>query len=526
LAAHHQTLELKGVELAQLHQRFIDIARHYGGKTAIIDKATSAEYKYSKLLIASLILTGFLRKYNSKYIGIMLPTTAGCALSIIGTLMAGKIPVMINYSTGAIENCLYAREKCRFKTIITSLKLIDKLNLRPIDHMVMIEDILKQVNILHKLKAALISKLPLPILKRMVSNGPDTATSVILFTSGSEKEPKAVQLSHKNIAHNVDNVQLLVKLTAEDVFLSELPFFHVFGLTVDLWIPLLIGCSLVTYPNPLDYKEICGLVKQYNITIMAATPTFFYGYLQRSDPGDFSSVRFAFAGADKLPEKVYEGYIKRHNIQLFEAYGTTETSPAISANTPTHFKLGSIGKPLPNVQVKIVDIETGKKLSANQEGKILVKGDNVMTGYLDDYEETLLRIREGWYDTGDIGIIDDDGYLWHRGRLKRFVKVGGEMVSLPKVEDILSHLLPEDVICCVVDVPNMAKGADVVAAVANGNFDRHKVLRELKKQLPSIAIPKEFYVIENIPMMGSGKVNFREVEKICRDMAQGKKKDA
>ncbi len=509
--------------MAQLHQRFIHVAKQFGKKTAVIDKATGKDYTYDRMLIASLILSDKLSSYKSKYLGIMLPTTAGCMLSIMGTLMANKIPVMINYATGAIENCLYAREKCRFKTIITSRKLLEKLSIRPIDHMIMIEDILVQVKIWNKLKAAVQSKLPYPLLKRTVSDGPDSEISVILFTSGSEKEPKAVQLSHKNINHNVDNIQQLVKITENDVFLSELPLFHIFGLTIDLWLPILIGCSMVTYPNPLDYKEICNIVKEYKVTLMAATPSFYYGYLQRSDPGDFSSIRFAFSGADKFPNKVFDGFVKKHGIKVFEGYGATETSPVISVNTAEFHKMGSTGKVIPNVHVKIVDVDSGKDVGLNQEGKVLVKGDNVMVGYLGDLEETSLRIRDGWYDTGDIGLLDEDGFLWHRGRLKRFVKVGGEMVSLVKVEDILSRLLPEEVICCVVDVPNVTKGADVVAAVANGNFDMHKVLKELKKELPSIAIPKQFYVIENIPMMASGKVNFREVEKMCRDRANGEK---
>ncbi len=503
--------------MAQLHQRFIQIAKKYSGKNAVSDKATGRDYNYNRLLIASLILTDKLNAYNSKYLGIMLPTSAGCMLSILATLMAGKIPVMINYATGAIENCIYAREKCNFKTIITSRKLLEKLNIHQIEHMVMIEDILLEVKIWHKLKAALMSKLPYSLLSKLVSDGPDNETSVILFTSGSEKEPKAVQLSHKNINHNVDNVQQLVNITPDDVFLSELPLFHVFGLTIDFWLPILIGCSMVTYPNPLDYKEICNFVREYKVTLMAATPSFYYGYLLRSDPGDFSSVRFAFAGADKLPQKVYDGFLKKHGVKVYEGYGATETSPVISVNTQENHKLNSIGKLIPNVKVKIVDVETGKELGPNKEGKVLVKGDNVMTGYLGDLEETLLRIRDGWYDTGDIGLIDDDGFLWHKGRLKRFVKVGGEMVSLVKVEDVLSRLLPEDVICCVVDVPNVSKGADVVAAVATGDFDMQKIMKELKKELPAIAVPKQFVVIENIPMMASGKVNFREVEIICRE---------
>ena len=505
--------------MLQLHQRFIQVAKERPNHMAVYDKATNKDYTYGRMLIASLILKEHIGKIKGKYVGILLPTSMGCMLGIIGTLMNGKIPVMINYSTGAIENCRYAREKCNFKTIITSKKLLEKLNLQAIDHMLFVEDILAEVTIVAKLKAALTSKLPFSILKGMVHSGPVSEVSVILFTSGSEKEPKAVQLTHKNILHNVDAVPQLVHLDHNDRFMAMLPLFHVFGLTTNFWLPLMLGSTIVTYPNPLEYKTISELVREYKITFMTATPTFFYGYLQKSEPGDFSSIRFAIAGADKLPDKVYQGYLKKHGLTIYEGYGATETSPVISSTYPGVHKLGSVGPALPGVQVRIVDIHTDKILGPNEEGKILVKGDMVMEGYLNDYEETSLRIRNGWYDTGDIGVIDNDGYIWHRGRLKRFVKVGGEMVSLVKVEDVLSHLLPEDVICCVVDVPNPTKGADVVAAVANGNFDMHAVLKQLKKELPSIAVPRQFYVIDDIPMMASGKVNFRAVEKICRDLS-------
>ena len=503
--------------MLQLHQRFIKTAQSYTNKIAVYDKATNQDYAYSKTLIASLILKEHIAKIKGKYIGIMLPTSMGCMLAVIGTLMSGKIPVMINYSIGALDNCRYARDKCGFKTIITSSKLLDKLGLKAIDHMIMVEDILASVSTLSKVKAAFLSKLPFPLLKRMVHGGPLEEISVILFTSGSEKEPKAVQLSHRNILHNVDAVPKMVTLDHTDTFMSVLPLFHVFGLTTNFWLPILIGASIVAYPNPLDFKIVASLVREYKATFMTATPSFFYGYLQKSKAGDFSSIRFAIAGADKLPNKIYEGFLQKHKIKVFEGYGTTETSPVISTNYPGQHKLGSIGKPIPGVWVRILDIHTDKILSSNQEGKIMVKGDLVMEGYLGDLEETSLRIRNGWYDTGDIGLIDDDGYLWHKGRLKRFVKVGGELVSLVKVEDVLSSLLPEDVICCVVDVPNPTKGADVVAAVATGDFDKKAVLAKLKKELPSIAIPRQFYIIEDIPMMASGKVNFREVERICRE---------
>ncbi len=503
--------------MAQLHLRFIQTAKKHSHRIAVYDKATNVDYTYGRMLIASLILKEHLGKIPGKYLGIMLPTSMGGMLGVLGTLMNGKIPVMINYATGAIENCRYARQKCNFKTIITSKKLLDKLNLQPIDNMVFVEDILASVTTLAKLKAALISKLPYSALSMLVHNGPENEVSVILFTSGSEKEPKAVQLSHKNILQNVDAVPKMVHLDHNDVFMSILPMFHVFGLTVQFWLPVILGSAMVTYPNPLEYKTVSDLCREYKATFISATPSFFYGYMQKSNPGDFSTIKFAIAGADKLPDKIYEGFMKKHNIPIFEGYGATETSPVISVNYPGVHKLGSIGKVIPGVQVRIVDINTDKILGPNQEGKILVKGDNVMEGYLGDLEETSLRIHNGWYDTGDIGMIDDDGFLWHKGRLKRFVKVGGEMISLVKVENVLSSLLPENVICCVVDVPNPTKGADVVAAVANGDFDKAALLKQLKKELPAIAVPREFYVIEDIPMMASGKVNFREVEKICRE---------
>ncbi len=504
----------------QLHQMFIEIAKTNSKKIAIYDQATEKEITYERMLLASLILCKKFGNYRGKYLGIMVPTSAGCMLSILGALMCGKIPVMINYATGAAENCVYAQEKCSFKTIITSKKLLEKINVKPIDGMIFLEDIMASLSLFDKLPALVKSKFSAKMIKSFVHDGTENEISVILFTSGSEKEPKAVQLSHKNMFHNITNIPKQVELFSDDLFLANLPLFHIFGLTIDFWLPLSLGGSIVAYPNPLDYKIISKLVKKYNVTVMAGTPAFYYGYLKKSDPGDFASLRLGVAGADKLTPHIYEGFLKKHNVRIMEGYGATETSPVISVNSEKFNKLGSVGKPLPGVQVKIVHRETDDVLPPDEEGKILVKGDLVMEGYLGDLEETSLRIRNGWYDTGDMGVMDGDGFLWHRGRLKRFVKVGGEMVSLVKVESVLEKLLPEDSVCCVVDVPNPTKGADIVAAIATGEIDHKSILKEMAKDLPSIAVPKEIYFIENIPMMGSGKVNFREVEQICRNMQE------
>ena len=218
---------------------------------------------------------------------------------------------------------------------------------------------------------------------------------MILFTSGSEKDPKAVQLTHKNLGANIKALKEVFSLTEEDIFMSILPLFHVFGFNANLWMPLMVGCKSVTYANPLDYKKIPAIIKEEGATLIAATPIFFAGYLKESKPGDFFSLRIVLPGADKTPDWLRQEYRNKHNIELYEAYGTTETSPGISVNTPDDNRPGSIGKPLPGVQVRIVDLNTGKILPFGKEGKILVKGDMVMKGYLDDLEETSLRIEDG-----------------------------------------------------------------------------------------------------------------------------------
>lgn len=499
-----------------LHLRFIEVAKKYKKKIAVYDQATGSDLTYERMLLASLLLTNKISRYPGSYLGVMLPTSSGAILTTLAALMSGKIPVMINYSTGARENSIYAQDKCGFRIIITSKKLIAKLNIKIVPGMVFIEDIMKTITVSEKIKAAAQSKLPTAIIKGLVSKGKPDDTSVILFTSGSEKEPKAVQLTHKNITHQYEVLPRVMDIRSADIFAGILPFFHVFGLTTNFWLPLLLGCSIVTHANPLEYRTIVESIKKYKINILIGTPTFFFGYAKRAEPGDLASIRIAVAGADKVNDKLRSIFKKDHDIDVLEGYGATETSPVIAVNPYDANRPGSVGLPVPDCKVKILDRETDEELPRGKQGKILVKGPLVMKGYLGDIEETSLHIHAGWYDTGDMGLIDNDGYLWHKGRLKRFVKIGGEMVSLVRVEEELSKLLPEDVVCSVVDVPNPVKGSDIVAAVTTGKIDKKKIIRNLKKVLPSIAVPRNFHVIEDIPLMGSGKVAFREVEKICR----------
>lgn len=499
-----------------LHQQFIDIAKTFGKKLAIHDFSTNRELTYSKTLIASLILTRVIKKMDTGFIGLMIPTSAGCILSKVAILMSGRKPVMINYSTGAEQNAKYAQQKCDFRTIITSKALLEKIECPFIDGMIFIEDIMASITTGDKIRAAITAALPASIIKKLVHKGDVNDTAVILFTSGSEKDPKAVQLTHKNILANLEAITPIFGFKSEDVFMCTLPFFHVFGLTVDLWLPIYHGMSMLTYANPLDFKKVCTIVREKQATFLVGTPSFFWGYLRKSEPGDFKSLRIALTGADKCPESLREGFKTKHDITVFEGYGATECSPVISTNTPTYNCPGSVGKPIPGLQVRIEHYETGKECEPGEDGRILVKGDSVMKGYFNDFEQTSLHIRSGWYDTGDMGNIDADGYLWHVGRLKRFVKIGGEMVSLVKIEDILEKFLPEESHCCVVEIPDAKKGARIVAVVTTP-LDEKVVLKQMAEHLPPISLPKIFLVWETLPKMGSGKIDFRTISEMARE---------
>ncbi len=507
-----------------LHHSFVRNAKRLSKKLAIIDKATNTNVTYSKALIVSLILASKFNKYDKGFIGIMIPASAGCTLASLAALMSGRIPVYINYSTGAEANVKHSREKCNFRTIIASRALLDKIDCPVMDGMILIEDIMKSVTTGDKLRAALRSKLPASVILKGLPATDENDTAAILFTSGSEKDPKAVQLTHKNIISDIVGYDKHLGLLETDIMFATLVFFHIFGLTVNLWTPILKGMTMITYANPLDFQTISNIAREERPTVIVGTPTFYWGYLQKSEPGDFKSLRIMVAGADKCPDALREGWKKKHGVTLLEGYGTSETSPVISTNTHEFNKPGSIGKIIPGVQVRIENIDTGKECGPDETGKILVKGDIVMKGYYNDPESNEAVFKNGWYDTGDMGRIDEDGYLWHAGRFKRFVKIGGEMISLVKIEDVLEKILPEDISCCVVDVEDELKGSAIVAAITR-EINKKDILKKLSGELSNIELPKEFVMIEELPMMGTGKIDFRSVTKIVREMATDEKQE-
>jgi acyl-[acyl-carrier-protein]-phospholipid O-acyltransferase/long-chain-fatty-acid--[acyl-carrier-protein] ligase len=500
-----------------LHQQFIRQAKANPQKLAFVDRSTGRRMTYGRTLIAALILAAKLKKYQDGYIGVMVPTSAGCGLTILAALFSGKVPVMVNYSTGAEANARFAQQRCGFKTIIISRALLEKIGCHKTEGMIFIEDILDEVNIFNKITAATKSSLPTSLLRNSVYRSAVDDTAVILFTSGSEKLPKGVELTHRNIGSNVQAAADRFQLTSDDTMMAILPLFHVFGQSLNLWLPLTRGMTTVTYGNPLEFKNVARIIREEKPTMLVGTPFFLAGYLKQSKTGDFSSLRLIVAGADKVPDWLRTAFQEQHGAELLEGYGTTETSPAISANSPGANKPGSVGLPLPGVDVRIVDVDSGEILPVNKEGKILVKGDLVMKGYFDDLEETMLHIENGWYETGDMGVIDEDGYLWHKGRLKRFVKIGGEMVSLVQVESILETLLPQDVECCVVEIPDARKGANLAVAVTS-DIKQKEIIAALTRKLPPVSVPRKFIVLEELPKMGSGKVDFRTTTLIVQEL--------
>ncbi len=503
----------------RLHETFVRTAKRDEKKLAIADRATNQRVDYKSVLIRALILAEKLKAADQGFIGVMVPTSAGCIYATLAALASGRTPVMINYSTGALENCREAQRRLAFRTIITSRALLERIKCPMVDGMICLEDLAKQVSKLDKLRGAFRATLSADRIMARLPAGGEEDYAVVLFTSGSEKDPKAVPLTHTNIASNIEGISRAVDFTAEDVMLANLPLFHVFGLTVNMWLPLLRGMTIVTYPNPLEFKSVCSAVRDERVTVMVGTPAFLTGYLQKSEPGDFATVRLLITGADKCPEVLRRGFWDKHRVILYEGYGTTETSPVISVNTPQHNRPGSVGQALPNVEVRIEHYETGEECGVNEIGKVLVKGPSVLGGYFDDFETTSMHLRHGWYDTGDMGYMDADRYLWHVGRLRRFLKIAGEMVSLVRVEDVLERLLPDDCACCVVEVPDALRGARIVAAVTC-EVDEKRILSQMSESLPKIALPKQFVILPELPKMSSGKLDFRKITEIVRDAVQ------
>ncbi|HET8562786.1 MAG TPA: AMP-binding protein, partial [Candidatus Binatia bacterium] len=513
-----------------LHTRFIRMAKRRWLSFCMAD-TTGAQLSYGKALIGGLLLARWIQKRCKKdsMVGVLLPASVGGALANIAILLAGKVPVNLNFTAGK-DTMISAIQQCGIGTTMTSRVFLSKANLEELPGMIFLEDIRKSFGPLEKalttLRALLVPSRYLE-LRYIRRNRPEDLATVI-FSSGSTGTPKGVMLSHHNIISNIEGISQVIQFTPNDRIMGVLPLFHSFGFTGTLWLPLLSGFGVVYHPNPMDAKTIGETIQKFKATLLISTSTFYAGYLRRCSAEEFATLRYVIAGAEKLREQIAQGYKEKYGLELLEGYGCTELSPVVSVNTPDVFneqakqvghKPGTVGHPIPGVAVKVVDPESGEPLAYGQEGLLLAKGPNRMLGYLGQPELTKQAVRDGWYVTGDIASIDEDGFIRITDRLSRFSKIGGEMVPHVKVEECINEILgsPGSV---VTSIPDEQKGEKLVAFYTQKEIVSEDLWQKLNQSdLPKLWIPKRenLYWIESIPILGTGKVDLKKIKAMASE---------
>jgi acyl-[acyl-carrier-protein]-phospholipid O-acyltransferase/long-chain-fatty-acid--[acyl-carrier-protein] ligase len=339
--------------------------------------------------------------------------------------------------------------------------------------------------------------------------------AVVLFTSGSEGTPKGVVLTHENLQANRLQLQSILDFGLKDRMFNAMPIFHSFGLTAGTLLPLLSGMPVFLYPSPLHYRIVPELIYDRNATIVFGTDTFFNGYAKMAHPYDFYSVRLAVVGAEKLKEETIRKYYDQFGLRVMEGYGATETAPVMAVNTPMYFRRGSVGRLLPGIEYKLEPVP-----GVEEGGKLVVKGANVMAGYLRASNPGVLEVPpDGWYDTGDIVRIDEDGFVFILGRAKRFAKIAGEMISLTAVETEINALWPGKM-HALVTIPDERRGEQLVLFTTEPAAQRGAIQSYFKeKGLSELAVPKTIRVVEEIPLMGTGKVDYVKLKEMAQTNA-------
>jgi acyl-[acyl-carrier-protein]-phospholipid O-acyltransferase/long-chain-fatty-acid--[acyl-carrier-protein] ligase len=512
-----------------------------GAKYRIIDGADDSELPYHKILAAALAFSKFIREETDQpRVAIVLPPGKAGLIANLAVLFAGKTPVNLNFTAGpeAIRSCIRQAGVDRFITADPFVRKISTFPWPPNRDLILIERVLP--NLRKKIVTwAIISKL-LPcaalgaILGLNKRRGNDEAT--LLFTSGSSGEPKGVALSHRNVLANVTQFGSRLDLPKGSAILGCLPLFHSFGCTVTLWFPIIEGIHLVTYPSPLETKRLAELIALHQVNVLLSTPTFLRGYMKRIDPAQLSSLKLVVTGAEKLPLSLAESFAEKFGIRPQEGYGLTETSPATNVNLPDPApqtdsavipcsRNGSVGQLLPGLAIKITDPVTEQEIPIDQQGMIWFKGPNVFPGYLGDPRKTNEVLKDGWFRTGDVGRVDDDGFLYIEGRISRFSKIAGEMVPHETVEAAIIKVLGLDSETerriAVVGVPDAQKGEAILLlstiagpAIEQECIDlRYKLLDE---GLSSLWCPKQIVPVPEIPVLASGKLDIKGCEALVK----------
>ena len=518
-----------------LGRQFITSAKRHWRSFCMADAGTPP-LTFGRTLVATLLLSRWVRRNapSEARIGLLLPSSVGGALANIATSLAGRTSVNLNFTAGR-EAMTAAIAKCGIRTILTSKKFIAKAEIEPMDGMVFLEDVLGSITPMAKARM-LVTAFVLPswLLSRLyAAEGDAGSLATIVFSSGSTGVPKGVMLSHRNILANLDQVAQVFELRPDDVMVGVLPFFHSFGFTVTLWLPVVNGFGAVYHPNPMDGKSIGELAGKYHGTILVSTPTFYAGYVRKVAREQFAHVRFALVGAEKLREPIAAAFKEKFGITLLEGYGCTEMSPVVAVNAPDvdvpgehqrGSQTGTVGHPLPGVVAKVVDLDTGEGPLVGRDGLLLVNGPNRMMGYLGDPERTAEVLRDGWYVTGDIACIDDAGFVRITDRLSRFSKIAGEMVPHLKVEEQIQGLLDATHTCVVTAIPDEARGERLVAFYTDPAYAPHELWERLcLTELPKLWLPKreDIRFIDAIPTLGTGKVDLRAVRQLAKGEGAG-----
>ncbi|HEV2388175.1 MAG TPA: acyl-[ACP]--phospholipid O-acyltransferase [Candidatus Acidoferrales bacterium] len=467
--------------------------------------------------------------------GILVPPSVGGALVNFAAVLLGKIPVNLNYTAGE-ESLASCARQCGIETVVASKALVERMRVKPPGRILYLEDLAARPRLGEKLAALALWTLPGRALERVLGGRAagmeDLAT--VLFSSGTTAEPKGVMLSQFNIVANIEQVGQTFMLGRRDCLLGTLPFFHSFGFTMTLWLPVVLGVGVVYHPNPFDLGAIGELAREHRVTFLLATPTFLQAYLRRSSPEDFGSVQYVLVGAEKLPEKLALEFEERFGVRPLEGYGCTECAPVVAVNTrdfraagfrQVGAKRGHIGHPLPGVSVRIVEPETFEPVPVGQPGLLLTAGPNVMQGYLGQPEKTAASLRDGWYVTGDIGVLDDDGFLTLTDRLSRFAKIGGEMVPLGAIEENLQELAgtPERVFA-VAALPDEKKGERLVVLTTLGEERMRECIARLSETgLPNLWMPRpnQFFHVDALPITGTGKLDLRAMRETAAALSAG-----
>lgn len=500
----------------------IDARSIHGGKHTIAEDLERKPLSYNTLITQSIAVGNALEKITEaeENVGVFLPNSAKSLSIIFGLQLCGRVPAMLNYTTGS-NGMVSACKTVQVKTVLTSRRFIelgkfteDAEALAKHVNLVYLEDLAQSISGFSKLKALLQSKTIQLWYKeqQFMLESP----AVILFTSGSEGSPKGVVLTHNNIMANHKQLESRINFNPQDVVLNFLPMFHSFGFTVGTMLPVLNGMTTFFYPSPLHFSVIPEIAYEIGATIMFGTNTFLAAYAKKAHAYDFYNMRYAVAGAEKLQDSTRQIWMEKFGIRILEGYGATETAPVASVNTPMDYKAGTVGRLMPGMQYKLENVP-----GIEDAGKLHLYGPNIMKGYLlADNPGKLVPTEsiygKGWYDTGDIVNIDEEGFVSIRGRSKRFAKVSGEMVSLAAVEQLAAGAWP-DAEHASASLPDPKKGEQVILLTTQKEATS-KQLQSLSKGVQAIGLPKKVFVVDFIPMLATGKINYPEVTKLAESL--------